>query len=178
MAGMSRALIPVLASLAFAGCDDDRGSRAVPMFTLTSAGFRDGQPIPAQYSCDGANRSPPVAWGEPPHGTKSFALVVDDPDAPGGTFYHWGDSDIAVSTRGISAGQIVGSQAINDFGKPGYSGPCPPPGHGPHHYRFKLFALDVPSLGLQPDVKIGELERQAEQHVVGRAELSGTYERR
>ena len=178
MAGMGRALIPVLACLAFAGCGNDRGSRAVPIFTLTSTGFRDGQPIAAQYSCDGANQSPALAWGAPPQGTKSFALVVDDPDAPGGTFYHWGSFDIPIGARAIPAGQIVGAQAINDFGKTGYGGPCPPPGHGPHHYRFKLFALDVPSLGLQPDVKIGKLERQAEQHVVGRAELSGTYKRR
>lgn len=145
---------------------------------LTSSAFRDGQPIPTQFTCDGANQSPPLAWGEPPPGTKSFALVVDDPDAPGGTFDHWGAFDIPASTRSIAAGQSVGTETWNGFGKPGYGGPCPPQGHGPHHYRFKLMALSVDRLGLQADAKAGDIERAAEQHLLGRAELTGIYERR
>ena len=146
-------------------------------FALTSTAFQNGAAIPARFTCDSADQSPPLAWGEPPTGTNSFGLVVDDPDAPGGTFRHWGAYDIPANARSIAAGREAGSHAINDFGKPGYGGPCPPKGHGPHHYRFKLFALDIASLGLQPDVKIGDLEREAEKHVVGRAELTGTYER-
>jgi Raf kinase inhibitor-like YbhB/YbcL family protein len=151
---------------------------ALTRLSLSSSAFGDGQPIPVQYTCDGTDQSPPLAWGEPPPGTKSFALIVDDPDAPSGLFRHWGAYDIPASTRSIAAGQQVGTQAVNGFGKAGYGGPCPPQGHGPHHYHFKLFALDVPSLGLKGQVNVGDLEREAEKHAVGRGELIGTYERR
>ena len=148
-------------------------------FGLTSPAFQNGQAIPAQYSCDGAGQSPPLAWGAPPQGTKSFALVVDDPDAPSGTFRHWGAYDIPASLRSIGAGQAAGSQAVNDFGKPGYGAPCPPKGHGAHHYRFKLYALDVDQLSLPAGgAKVKELEQEAQKHAVGRAELTGLYERR
>ncbi len=144
---------------------------------LTSGAFQEGQPIPRQYSCDGADQSPPLAWGEPPQGTKSFALVVDDPDAPGGTFRHWGAYDIPATARSIAAGEAVGTQAANDFGKSGYGGPCPPEGHGVHHYHFKLFALDVDKLDLPANAKVADVERAADAHAIGRAELIGTYER-
>jgi Raf kinase inhibitor-like YbhB/YbcL family protein len=146
--------------------------------SLTSSAFQNGQPIPAQYTCDGANQSPELSWGEPPQDTKNFVLVVDDPDAPSGTFHHWGAYDIPAKTRAIPAGQTAGSQAINDFGKAGYGGPCPPRGNGPHHYRFKLFALDVDRLGVGPNPKISEVESAANQHAIGKAELIGTYERK
>ena len=145
--------------------------------SLTSSAFQDGQPIPTQYSCDGANQPPPLSWGEPPDGTKSFAIVVDDPDAPGGTYRHWGAYDIPESTRSIAAGQKIGSEATNDFGKPGYGGPCPPKGHGPHHYHFKLFALDVDKLDLAASPKVTDVESAAS-HAIGKAELIGTYERK
>jgi Raf kinase inhibitor-like YbhB/YbcL family protein len=151
----------------------------ITKISLTSSAFQDGQTIPAQHTCDGAGQSPPLAWGEPPQGTKSFALVVDDPDAPGGTFHHWGAYDIPASTRAIAAGQAIGTQAVNDSGKPGYKGPCPPPGNGPHHYHFKLFALDVDRLaGLGPNAKVADVENAAQQHLIGRAELIGIYERK
>ena len=146
--------------------------------SLSSDAFQNGQPIPSYHTCDGANRSPPLSWGEPPEGTKSFALVVDDPDAPSGTFRHWGAFDIPASTRRVGAGQSIGAQARNDFGNAGYGGPCPPKGHGPHHYHFKLFALDVDRLGLNAEPKVADVEREAEKHALGRAELVGTYERR
>lgn len=145
--------------------------------SLTSSAFENGQPIPAQFTCDGDDRSPPLAWGEPPEGTKSFALALDDPDAPAGTFRHWGAYDIPPNTRSIAAGQAVGTQAINDFGKPGYGGPCPPKGHGPHHYHFKLFALDVDKLGPVPNARIADVENGAKKHAIGMGELVGTYER-
>jgi Raf kinase inhibitor-like YbhB/YbcL family protein len=143
-------------------------------FTLTSDAFADGQQIPIQCTCDGADQAPPLAWGEPPKGTRSFALVVDDPDAPGGTFRHWGAYDIPATARSVSGSF---RQAVNDFGKVGYGGPCPPKGHGPHHYRFKLFALATDRLGLS-NPKIAQVQAEAEKHVLGRAELTGTYERR
>jgi len=175
---MQRGAIPALIlAAAAAGCGA-RSDKAVAQFNLTSTAFQDGGTIPAQFTCDGPGQSPPLAWDEPPPGTKSFALVLDDPDAPSGTFDHWGAFDIPASTRSIAAGQAAGTQAINGFGMPGYGGPCPPKGHGPHHYRFKLIALDVDRLGLQSAAKVGDLERAAGQHLVGRAELTGTYERR
>jgi Raf kinase inhibitor-like YbhB/YbcL family protein len=146
--------------------------------SLTSNAFRDGQPIPTQYSCDGADQSLPLQWGEPPPGTKSFVLVVDDPDAPSGTFRHWGVYDIPASARSIGAGQKVGTEVSNDFGKPGYGGPCPPKGHGPHHYHFKLFALDVDKLNVGPGARVVDVENEASKHAIAQGELVGTYERR
>src|SRR5438093_1745021 len=104
---------PALALIALASCgasnrasNELNGGSAVENATftklsLTSGAFQDGQPIPKQYTCDGANQSPALAWGDPPQGTKSFALVIDDPDAPSGTFRHWGAYDIPASTRSV-----------------------------------------------------------------------------
>jgi len=146
--------------------------------TLTSDAFQNGQPIPAQFTCDGADRTPALKWDEPPAGTKSFALVIDDPDAPSGTFRHWGVFDIPASARSIGDSQHVGTEVANDFGKPGYGGPCPPKGHGPHHYHFKLFALNTEKLGLPSSAKVADVENAAKQHAIAQGELVGTYERR
>ena len=172
-----------LIALAGCGAAPDNHSQGGPIvdnatlakLDLTSTVFQNGQAIPAQYSCDGADQPPPLAWGEPPAGTKSFALVVDDPDAPNSTFRHWGAYNIPASARSL-AGSF--DEAVNDFGKPGYGGPCPPKGHGPHHYHFKLFALDADRLDLAAGAKVVEVEQQAERHALGRAELIGLYERR
>ena len=187
---MSPRVVWLMLTVALAGCGErhqtdnkTNGGSAVENATLaklrvSSSAFPDGQPIPAQYSCDGANQSPPLSWGEPPPGTRSFALVVDDPDAPGGTFRHWGAFDIPGDMRSIAAGQSIGAQAVNDFGKAGYGGPCPPPGHGPHHYHFKLFALNVDKLNVEAHAKVGDVESAARQHAIAEGELVGTYERR
>jgi Raf kinase inhibitor-like YbhB/YbcL family protein len=188
---MWRRLLPLLLVIAAAGCGagnqpEHRTSggggnvdnATLTKLDLTSSAFQDGQPIPTQYSCDGADQSPPLSWGEPPPGTKSFALVVDDPDAPSGTFRHWGAFDIPAGTRSIAAGQSVGTQTANGFGKPGYGGPCPPKGHGAHHYHFKLFALDTDRLGVSASASIADVEKAAQQHAIGQAELIGTYERK
>jgi Raf kinase inhibitor-like YbhB/YbcL family protein len=145
---------------------------------LTSDAFQDGQPIPTPFTCDGTDQSPAFSWGEPLAGTKSFALVIDDPDAPSGTFRHWGIFDIPASARSIGGGQKVGTEVTNDFGKPGYGGPCPPKGHGPHHYHFKLFALDVDRLDLGVDAKVIDVENAASKHALAQGELIGTYERK
>jgi hypothetical protein len=184
------AISSALALIALTSCgasnqpsNETNGGTAVENATLaklelTSSAFRDGQPIPIQFTCDGADQSPPLEWGEPPAGTKSFALMIDDPDAPNGTFSHWGVYDIPAGTRSIGGGQKVGTEVSNDFGKPGYGGPCPPKGHGPHHYHFKLFALGVDKLDLPGAAKIADVEKTARQHAIGEAELVGTYERR
>ncbi|MFL6720549.1 MAG: YbhB/YbcL family Raf kinase inhibitor-like protein [Sphingomonas sp.] len=181
---------PALALVALASCGarDAASQRAnggpavenatLTKLSLTSTAFADGQAIPAQYTCDGAGQSPPLKWGEPPQRTKSFALVVDDPDAPSGLFRHWGAYDIPPTTRAIGQGESIGRQAVNDFGKPGYGGPCPPPGHGPHHYHFKLYALDVDKLGVSPGAKVKELESAVKPHMIGVGELVGIYERK
>jgi|SRR3954447_12940999 Raf kinase inhibitor-like YbhB/YbcL family protein len=145
---------------------------------LTSDAFANGQPIPNEYSCDGANHSPALKWGEAPEGTKSFALVIDDPDAPSGTFRHWGVYDIPASARAIDAGQRLGTEVRNDKGTSGYTGPCPPPGHGVHHYHFKLFALDVDRLDLGTEAKVADVETQAAKHAIAQGELVGTFERK
>ena len=145
---------------------------------LTSDAFQDGQPIPAQFTCDGTDQTPTLHWEEPPAGTKSFALVIDDPDAPSGTFRHWGVFDLPASARSIGGGQKAGTEVGNDFGKPGYGGPCPPKGHGPHHYHFKLFALDVERLDLDANAKIVDVEQAAAKHALAQGELIGTYERK
>jgi Raf kinase inhibitor-like YbhB/YbcL family protein len=178
---LSVAILVALASCGAEPANQSQGGPTVDNATLakldfTSTAFQDGQAIPVQYSCDGADQPPPLAWGEPPAGTKSFALVVDDPDAPSGTFRHWGAYNIPVSARSLEAGAF--DEAVNDFGKTGYGGPCPPKGHGPHHYRFKLFALDADSLDLGAGAKVADVEQQAERHALGRAELTGLYERR
>jgi Raf kinase inhibitor-like YbhB/YbcL family protein len=146
--------------------------------SLSSDAFKDGQPIPVQYTCDGANQPPGLNWGDPPPGTKSFALVVEDPDAPSGTFRHWGVYDIPLSARSHGGGHHGGTEVVNDFGKPGYGGPCPPKGHGPHHYHFKLFALDTDRLDLPPSAKVVDVENAAARHLIARGELIGIYERR
>jgi Raf kinase inhibitor-like YbhB/YbcL family protein len=181
---------PLIALIVVSGCSardgpgkQAQGGTAVENATLTkldltSTAFADGQPIPRQYSCDGGDRSPPLSWGEPPAGTKSFALIVDDPDAPSGLFRHWGAFDIPASTRSIDEAHPIGEQAINGFGKAGYGGPCPPPGHGPHHYHFKLYALDVAQLGLPAGAKVEQLESEARRHAIAMGELIGTYERK
>src|SRR2546426_12557047 len=115
---------------------------------LTSTAFRDGQSIPTKYTADGRNISPPLAWTDPPAGTKSFALICEDPDAPRGTFTHWLAFNLPAESRELPEGLSAeatrpdGSlQGTNDFGKPGYGGPSPPPGK-PHRYVFQLLALD------------------------------------
>jgi hypothetical protein len=182
--------MPAFALLLLASCgashdpaNQTNGASAVDNTTLTridlaTNAFQAGQPIPTQYSCDGANRATELNWGEPPPGTKSFAFVVDDPDAPNGTFRHWGVFDIPASARSIGGTQRVGTEVANDFGKRGYGGPCPPPGHGPHHYHFKLFALDTEKLGLNADAKVADVENAARKHAIAQGELIGTYERR
>ena len=185
---------PVLALIALASCgashhsnNNSNGAGAVENATLakldlTSSAFADGQALPAQFTCSCAGQSPPLSWSQPPQGTKSFALVVDDPDAPSGTFRHWGAYDIPANLRSLDAGagNSAGSafaQALNDFGKPGYGAPCPPPGHGPHHYRFRLFALDVDKLAIPANGKASDVESEANKHLVGQARLTGVFQR-
>jgi Raf kinase inhibitor-like YbhB/YbcL family protein len=183
-----RALLPAIACLALVSCgpadppaNQTQGEPAVQnitltKFILTSEAFEEGQQIPVQFTCDGHDEAPALSWSEPPPGTKSFALVVDDPDAPSGTFRHWGAYNVPAAARSLEG--VSFAEVVNDFGKPGYGGPCPPAGHGVHHYRFKLLALGVDGLNLPAEAKVADIEREADKHVVGSAQLTGIYERR
>jgi Raf kinase inhibitor-like YbhB/YbcL family protein len=145
-------------------------------FTLTSNAFDSGQEIPSRHSCEGDDVSPPLSWSGAPEGARSLALIVDDPDAPGGTFTHWLAWAIRPESAGIGEGETAPVEGRNDFGTIGYRGPCPPPGHGPHRYFFRLYALDA-NVELERGAGKGDLERALEGRVLGVAELNGRYER-
>lgn len=157
---------------------EERDPARLAKIDLTSDAFQDGQAIPARFSCDGSDQSPALSWGEPPRGTRSFALVMDDPDAPGGTFEHWGVSNIPGSARSIAAGAHLGRPVTNGFGKVGYGAPCPPKGNGPHHYHFRLFALDTDRLDLGSSPTVLDVENAARSHALAEGELVGFFERK
>jgi Raf kinase inhibitor-like YbhB/YbcL family protein len=149
-------------------------------FQITSNAFSEGGWIPELYSCQGADLSPSLEWGEAPADTRSFALVVEDPDAPAGTWCHWVLYDIPSGVHALAQGYKpgkVGVSGTNDFGKLGYGGPCPPKG-GPHRYFFKLHALDVHTLGLGAGIPRAELLRAIKGHVLAETQLMGRYQRR
>jgi Raf kinase inhibitor-like YbhB/YbcL family protein len=145
-------------------------------FTLRCDAFEHGQPIPSRHTCDGEDLSPALSWTDPPEDTRSLALVVDDPDAPSGTFTHWLAWGIDPAAGGLGEGEKPPQEGRNDFGKAGYGGPCPPPGHGVHHYSFRLTALDS-ELDLPAGTGKLELEQALAGQVLIVAELVGTYER-
>jgi hypothetical protein len=144
-------------------------------FTLTTPAFVDGGTIPAEHTCDGADVAPRLTWSGTPAGTKGFALIMDDPDAPGGTWVHWVLFNLPVTTTALPADQATGLLGRNDSKRPGYAGPCPPPGK-PHRYFFKLYALDGP-LALKAGVTKADVERAMQGHILGTAQLMGTYGR-
>jgi Raf kinase inhibitor-like YbhB/YbcL family protein len=150
-------------------------------FQLTSASFEADGALPAKYTCEGADVSPVLAWNEPPAGTQSFALVVDDPDSPKKTVNHWLMYDLPPATRALPEGVPTkpklpdGSrQGKNDHGKIGYSGPCPPPGAA-HHYFFKLYALDYQT-GLKPKASAADVEKAIKGHILAQAELIARFQ--
>jgi Raf kinase inhibitor-like YbhB/YbcL family protein len=155
---------------------------AAMSFSLGSPGFRNGGEIPRKYARAGDNLSPPLSWRDAPQGTKSFVLIVEDPDAPSGMFRHWAVYDIAANRTELpeGAGSKSGgqSQGVNDFGDAYYDGPQPPKGSGVHHYHFRLAALDVEALHPGAGKKVAEIWAKARPHMLGEAELVGTYETR
>ncbi|HYY93770.1 MAG TPA: YbhB/YbcL family Raf kinase inhibitor-like protein [Pyrinomonadaceae bacterium] len=148
---------------------------------LTSTAFDEGGMIPSQYTCDGQNVSPPLAWSGLPEGTKTLALICDDPDAPRGTWVHWVVYQIPASEHGLPenlpARETLDNgarQGINDFKKPGYGGPCPP--SGTHRYFFKLYALDT-DLNLPPAATKDQLLKATEGHILAQGQLMARYKR-
>jgi Raf kinase inhibitor-like YbhB/YbcL family protein len=147
---------------------------------LTASSFRANGEIPARFSCDGDDTSPALSWGDPPAGTRSFALAMVDPDHAGGNAIHWIIYDLPASTRELpedvpqGPDAAGGHQGTNSFGNTGYKGPCPPPGNG-HRYVFHLFALDA-TLGLQhPNVH--DLESAMKGHILASGEIVGMFRR-
>jgi len=150
--------------------------------SITSAAFQEGDKIPDKYTCQGQDISPPLAWSEPPEGTQSFVLIMDDPDAPGGVFTHWVIFNIPSDSRQLAEAiptqaQLTSGalQGRNDFGRIGYGGPCPPRGRS-HRYQFTLYALDQPL-----DLKAGASKKQVidamQGHILAQGQLTGTYQR-
>jgi len=151
-------------------------------FSISSPSFQNGKDIPKKFTCDGDDVSPALSWMDPPQGSKSFALIADDPDAPRGTWTHWVLFDLPSTTSNLreampKVGELPGGgfQGVNDFPKIGYGGPCPPPGK-PHRYFFKLYALDN-KLNLKAGTSKREVEQAMQNHILGKAEIMGKYSR-
>ena len=172
-------------SLLLPGCGPEEATlteEGVIEITLSSLSFQEGEQIPVKYTCDGQDISPPLAWGEPPAGIRSFALIMDDPDAPGGTFTHWVLFNIPSDTRKmpeaipnqaeLTSGALQGK---NDFRKIGYNGPCPPAGPI-HRYQLTIYALDK-SLDLKGGTSKKQVLDAMQGHIRARGQLTGTYQR-
>jgi Raf kinase inhibitor-like YbhB/YbcL family protein len=157
------------------------GSTA-PALPVESSAFKDGAAIPEEYTCDGKDTSPPLSWASPPAGTQSLALIVDDPDAPAGTWVHWVVFNLPATAASLPAGVPAdrtiatgGVHGSNSWKQLGYGGPCPPKG-STHRYFFKLYALDS-SLDLQAGASKADLEQAIKDHVLAQGQLIGTYSR-
>jgi Raf kinase inhibitor-like YbhB/YbcL family protein len=151
-------------------------------FQITSGAFANGDMIQKKFTCDGPNISPQLSWRDAPAATKSFALIMDDPDAPVGTWVHWVVYNLPANVKELGEGvekqdQLANGalQGQNDFRKIGYGGPCPPPGK-PHRYYFKLYALNT-RLDLEAGATKADVESAMKGHIVGQAELVGRYGR-
>jgi Raf kinase inhibitor-like YbhB/YbcL family protein len=170
--------------LVAASCADDNKTAKEPAMNIpvTSTAFAESRPVPDKYTCTGRNVSPPLQWNNAPPGVKSFALIADDPDAPVGTWVHWVLYNLPPVTMSLAENLPPtpelpdGSrQGVNDFGQPGYGGPCPPAGK-PHRYFFKIYALDT-VLSLKSGATKKELLKAMDGHVLAQGQLMGTYQR-
>jgi Raf kinase inhibitor-like YbhB/YbcL family protein len=171
-------LVVLMCALSIAG----EAQTASPNLLIKSAGFDANAPIPAVYTCSGENKSPALAWTGEPAGTRSYALIVEDPDAPGGTFIHWVAYNLPATVTALPMGvpktpTIAGGgvQGVNGRGEIGYHGPCPPPGPA-HHYHFRLYALDA-TLDLKAGADDATVKSAMAGHVIARGDLVGTFAR-
>jgi Raf kinase inhibitor-like YbhB/YbcL family protein len=176
LAGCSTGPRPVPASPPAASSPDQKTE-----IKVTSVAFQQGQPIPRAYSCSGVNVSPPLEWTGVPKAAKTIAIVVDDPDAPGGPWVHWLLYNVPADNIGFVENvpmsetlKAGGFQGKNDFGKIGYGGPCPP--SGTHRYFFKLYAVDA-ELPLTAGATRADLEKALAGHVLAQGELMGTFQK-
>jgi hypothetical protein len=192
MGRVMRLALVLGAALVLAGCGNDTGSGPPPsapqrLEVLSPAIRTEGDPIPRRFTCDGEDVSPRLSWSAPPVGAKEFAVLVEDPDAPGGSFVHWSLWGLPPESRGIAEKADVGALAqsrkmralaegANGFGDQGYSGPCPPKGDGPHRYRFLVYALSRP-LGLESGAAAKDVREAIGKVALARGAVTGTYER-
>lgn len=154
---------------------------ALSSMQVTSTSFETGGSIPKSHTGEGEDVSPALAWSDAPDGTKSFAIICHDPDAPLITpgrygFVHWVLYNVPGSVSGLAEGSGDYTQGTNDFGNQGYGGPMPPEGHGTHHYFYWLMALDK-ELDLEPGLNMWDLLESIEPHTIGMNRLVGTYQR-
>jgi Raf kinase inhibitor-like YbhB/YbcL family protein len=150
-------------------------------FKLIVSAFSEGANIPKQHTCEGADVSPALEWSGEPAETASFTLIMDDPDAPAGTWNHWLLFDIPATAHSLAQGYKPGQLGVSgtsDFGRPGYGGPCPPKGHGPHRYFFRLYAVRAASLGLKPGARRSEIDHALRGQVLAETQYMGRYERK
>lgn len=149
---------------------------------VTAEDFGDGDPIPRRHTCAGSDVSPALRWSGAPDETRAFALLCVDPDAPGGTFFHWGLWGLPVFLDSIPEGYGTGSHlgvhpASNDFGSRGYRGPCPLIGRGTHRYHFIIYALDIAELPIEEPLTCKKLEALARRHALAMGEVVGNFSR-
>jgi len=150
-------------------------------FKLIVSAFSEGANIPKQHTCEGADVSPALEWSGEPAETASFTLIMDDPDAPAGTWNHWLLFDIPATAHSLAQGYKPGQLGVSgtsDFGRPGYGGPCPPKGHGPHRYFFRLYAVRAAALGLKPGARRAEIDHALRGQVLAETQYVGRYERK
>jgi Raf kinase inhibitor-like YbhB/YbcL family protein len=143
-------------------------------FRAKTPAFSEGERVPLEWTCDGSDRAPEIRVSEPPAGTRSYAIVMEDPDAPRGAFTHWLAYDIPGDDAGLRPAE--GKTLPNDFGRSGYGGPCPPPGHGTHRYFFTVYAVDVARLDVTGGTRAA-LEVALQAHTLATARFMGRYER-
>jgi Raf kinase inhibitor-like YbhB/YbcL family protein len=170
-------IIAVTMLTAACGRTDGIDAQDGATITVSSNAMTDGEDIPVEFTCDGEDVPPDVAWADIPADTVEIMVVVDDPDAPSGTFTHWTvwglEPDASPLDADLPAGAVEGT---NDFGDVGYRGPCPPEGDDPHHYRFRVLALDS-SLDLPEGAALSELTAAIDDRVIGQGQLQATYAR-
>lgn len=156
------------------------------MFEITSKSLKEGSALSLRqvykgYGCMGENISPDLSWSNAPAETKSYAIICHDPDAPnGGGWYHWLVLNIPADKTSIESGEKLSApivETLTDSGSFGYSGACPPVGHGVHHYDFTVYALDVPGLDVKKETKPKEVEDLVKKHSIGTAKITGIYQR-
>jgi Raf kinase inhibitor-like YbhB/YbcL family protein len=184
LCGIVALLLGCLAACSRPDTDVVSKERSTPVtIKIRSAGFAEGQAIPSKYTCDGEDMSPPLSWDSSPNGTKSLALICDDPDAPSGTWVHWVIYDLSATLTELPEAVPAKEEALsgakqgrNDFGRIGYGGPCPPAGSA-HRYYFKLYALDG-ALNLKAGATKADVENAMKGHIVGQGQLMGTYKRK
>lgn len=155
---------------------EETAVKAPDVITVRSPAFREGRPIPARFTCDGDGVPPPLSWSGVPEGAEALALVVDDPDAPRGTFVHWVVLDLPAGTNGLDGEAVPAGavQAKNSAGRPSYFGPCPP--SGSHHYRFTVYALSRRT-GLRNGADLAKALRAVQASATAQGRLVGTYAR-